>query len=175
MNRRLAFMGLLIAVASILFTVESLVNLPIPWFKLGLANVVTLLALEWWGLTEALIIVVLRSFLGGVLTGKLFHPDLMFSLLGGITAALAMEGFIACGSRWFGYVGISIIGALIKNATQLVLAYILFIRHAGLFSLVPLFLIVSLASGLIVGFLSYAVNRGMAVSVSRLTALSEPS
>ena len=160
MNRKLALVGLFTSAASILFAVESVINLPIPWFRLGLANAVTVLALEWWGIREALVIVSLRSVLGSVLTGKLFHPDFVFSFVGGIVAALAMSLIVVFGRKWFGFVGISIIGALAKNATQLMLAYTLFVRQIRLLSILPLFFISSLISGLIVGLISDVVNRG---------------
>jgi heptaprenyl diphosphate synthase len=162
MNRKLALVGLFVGVGSILFTIESFVSLPIPWFRIGLANAVTVLALEWWGLREALLIVTLRTVLGSVMTGKLFHPDFAFSFAGGIVSALAMWPAARFGKKWFGTVGVSIIGALAKNAAQVALAYAFFVRNIHLFSIFPFFLAVSLLSGIVVGFLAGLVERGPA-------------
>jgi len=165
MTRRLTWIGLLTAAASILFALETPINLPVPWIRLGLANIVTVLVLEWWSLRETLIVVVLRSVVGSVLMGKLMHPDFVFSLVGGIAAALAMWLMVAYGKKWFGFIGVSVAGALVKNAVQLGLAYALVVRHVYLFSILPLLFAVSLISGLIVGFLAFGVNRGFQLAV----------
>ena len=87
-------MAVFVAVASILFMLESLVQNPVPWMRLGFANIVTLLALKWWGLKETLIVVILRVLVGSFLTGKYLHPVFLLSLSGSLTAAGVIAGLM---------------------------------------------------------------------------------
>ena len=156
-------LALLVAIASILFTLESLVQSPLPWMRLGLANMITLLALRWWGMKEAMAIVVLRVLLGSFLVGKFFHPVFLMSLSGGIMAALTMGIVMKSTKEVFSLIGISIIGSFFKNVTQLIVAYLIYVRHFQLFSLLPLFLLSSLIGGAVVGILSHLIDSKLNV------------
>jgi len=159
LNRKLVHLALLAAVASILFAVEELASMPIPFFRLGLANAVTLLVLIGYGMPEALAVVALRVLVGSLLVGTLFQPNFFFSLSGGLASALVMGGVLAVGARWFGLIGISILGALAKNSVQLLLAYVLWVRQSRLLSLLPLFLLLSIVAGTLVGLLTSALLK----------------
>jgi heptaprenyl diphosphate synthase len=147
------------AVGSILFAVEEVVLLPIPFFKLGLANVVTLMVLIGYGFREALAVVVLRVFVGSLLIGTLFQPNFLFSMAGGLASALVMGFVIRWGRGWFGLVGVSILGALAKNAAQLLIAYGLLVRQAKILSLLPLFFLVSIGAGTVVGLITGSLMK----------------
>ena len=136
-------------------------SIPIPFFKLGLANVVTLMVLIGYGVTEAVAVVVLRVLVGSLLIGTLFQPNFFFSLSGGLASALVMGGVLKFGSRWFGLIGISILGAFTKNSVQLFLAYALWVRQDRLLSLLPLFLPLSVIAGTVVGLLTASLMKKM--------------
>ena len=157
LNRKTVLLALLTAVASILFAVEEMASLPIPFFKLGLANVVTVIVLAAYGTPEALTVVVLRVFVGSLLLGTLFQPNFFFSLCGGLASALVMGAVFRFGAGWFGLVGISILGAFAKNAVQLLLAYALWVRQARILALMPLFFVFSIVAGTLVALLSSAL------------------
>jgi heptaprenyl diphosphate synthase len=139
--------------------VEEIVSLPIPFFKLGLANVVTLIVLIEYGFREAIAVVVLRVLVGSLLIGTLFQPNFVFSLSGGVASAMVMGILIRWGGGWFGLVGISIMGALAKNAAQLLMAYWLWVRHVKILSLLPLFFLVSIGAGTVVGLLTGSLMK----------------
>jgi heptaprenyl diphosphate synthase len=132
-------------------------SIPIPFFRLGLANVVTLLILIAYGIPEALAVVILRVFVGSLLLGTLFQPNFFFSLCGGLGSALVMGAVFRFGSGWFGLVGISILGAFAKNAVQLCLAYVIWVRQAKILTLMPLFFIFSVVAGTLVALLTSAL------------------
>lgn len=154
MRKKLPMLALMIAAASILFSVESLIPSPLPLFRLGLANVVTLLALRWWGLKETLIIVVFRTLVASLLTGRLMQPVFVLSLGGGLAAALMMWVLMRATGPVFSLVGISIWGAAAKNAAQLAILAWIYISGNQVFSLLPVFLPMSLISGSIIGLLA---------------------
>ncbi|MCR5033680.1 MAG: Gx transporter family protein, partial [Lachnospiraceae bacterium] len=72
--RKTAYMGLFTAVGLILSYVEALIPFyfGIPGMKLGLANIMVLLAMETVGYLPALFINLLRILLAGFLFGNLY-------------------------------------------------------------------------------------------------------
>ena len=75
---RLIYIAILVAMGSVLHGLEGLIPLPnlfIPGAKLGFANIVTLIAMVLLGQNEALLVTLLRVFLGGLISET-------FSILG---------------------------------------------------------------------------------------------
>ncbi|MBQ6432036.1 MAG: Gx transporter family protein [Oscillospiraceae bacterium] len=88
--RRLALCALLTAIALTIFVVEAQFPLPVPvpGLKLGLSNIVTLFALAAFGWKEALAILLVRVFLGNLITGQMM--SLFYSLAGGLLSFVCM-------------------------------------------------------------------------------------
>lgn len=83
---RISRCALLAALALALTALEAMVPLPvpIPGMKLGVANIVTVVAMFWLGPVDAVIVLGVRIVLAAVLTGQL--ATLPFSLVGGACA-----------------------------------------------------------------------------------------
>ena len=80
---RFAYAGMLIALGFVLSYLESLVTLPLPaGVKLGLANIVVLMAMETVGNVWALVISLVRGNPGGFTFGSMF--SMIFGLSGAI-------------------------------------------------------------------------------------------
>jgi heptaprenyl diphosphate synthase len=150
--------GLLIAMATILSALETAIPNPMPWIRLGLANLATILALKWWGVREAFLIVVLRVFLSSLILGRLFQITFWLSFSGSVAACLGMWLIFRFFESHFSLIGISIFGAVCHNLTQIAVAYFLFVRQPALFSLIPLLLLSSLLSGLVIGIVAHIVS-----------------
>lgn len=163
LGRRLALLALLTAMASILYGVETTIGSPFPWIRLGLANVVTLLVLHWWGLKEGSIVTLFRVILGSLIIGRLFQPVFFFSLTGGLVSVLTMYAVMSLRFPKFGFVGISIIGSLSKNGAQLILAHLFYIRQANLFGFLPVMAILSVLTGFIVGSIAFFIHQRIPV------------
>ncbi len=117
--------ALFASVSLIIFVLESFIPpiVPIPGFKLGLANVVTLSAIYILGRKEAFFILMVRIVLGNLFTGQLM--SMFYSLCGGlmcfgITALL--KSFFQQNTIWT----LGIIGAVFHNIGQTLCAYFLF-------------------------------------------------
>ena len=67
-------MAIMVALRVILHRLEALLPLPSPWIKLGLANLMTLVALVFLGFKEAVIVTFLRVVIGSILKGDFFRP-----------------------------------------------------------------------------------------------------
>ncbi|MCX7781068.1 MAG: Gx transporter family protein [Negativicutes bacterium] len=126
-TKHMVLLGLLTAGAAILHIVESWLPTPAsaPGVKLGLANVVSLFALAFFGPREALYVLGARIVLGGLFSGAIAGPAVFLSISGGMTSLLVM----ALLNRWaqppFSLIGVSVLGATAHNAAQVAAAAIL--------------------------------------------------
>ncbi|HHT27769.1 MAG TPA: hypothetical protein GXZ82_11030 [Firmicutes bacterium] len=153
-SRRTARLGLLLALATVLYVVEAqLPLLPLPGARLGLANLVTLLALYGWGLREAFQIALLRQVLGGMFTGTLLGMPFFFGLAGAVSSTLVMALLLTLGRGRTHPVLVSIWGAIAHNMAQLGVAY-LFIQQRAVLAYLPFLLYLALPSGAVIGYLA---------------------
>ena len=140
------------------FIIENFLPKPVPFFRIGIANVFVLLILIKMNLFSALIVSLSKAILGNLFSGLLFTPVILFSLLSSLFALIAM--YLSIRSKiGFGLIGISIIGSLFHNLTQLGVAYVLLIRNTKIFTLIPIMLIIALITGIITGFITTLLNN----------------
>ena len=151
MTQRIPLFGLFIAIATILFSVESLIPIPMPWFRIGLANIITLLVLIWWGFRYASVVLILRILIGSMLIGKLFQPAFFLSLTGGISSLLAMSLAFRLYPKYLGLIGVSVMGAVSHNLAQIILTYFIYIRHSNIFSFIPFYILAAIVTGCFIG------------------------
>ncbi len=120
--RRLTRLALFIAMGAILHWVEGTLPapVPIPGARLGVANLVTLLAVLTWGARDAIIVAAGRAVLGSLLGGTFGTLTFLMSSGGAVGAALLMS----LGSLTpMGPVGLSVLGAATHNIAQLSIFY----------------------------------------------------
>lgn len=153
-NRRLALDALLLAVALIFSYVEAIFPLtafiPLPSFKLGLANVVIMLAVWTASAADAAIISLLRILVMGLLFGN--PVSIWFSLGGAIFSLLTLIILKKFLSEKFSFVGISVLSAASHNIGQVLFATAFFGINT-VFAYLPLLLSVSTLFGGICGAL----------------------
>jgi heptaprenyl diphosphate synthase len=171
-KKRIAYISVLIAVASTLQIVESLFPHPLPWLRLGLANMITLTSLVIFGYAVAIQVAVLRTILSSFLLGTFFTPGFFLSFSGALVSALVMGGVYSLGrigksnpspQYLFGFsiIGVSILGAVSHNVTQLFLAYLFLIRHKGVFLTLPFLIVAAVVTGFITGYGANYLSREM--------------
>jgi len=121
-THKLVLMSLYIAISLVLSWLETMVPIPfpIPGAKLGLANIVTLLALLTLSPLETLLILVSRIFLSGFLFGS--FASILYALAGGLFSFLVMLLLKKTGQGHIAIPVISIMGAVAHNTGQLVVA-----------------------------------------------------
>lgn len=148
--RKITWLALLAAIGTLLFMVEAVIPRPLPWLKPGLANMTTLTALYLFGLPEALIVAVMRIFIGSLFTGSFMNPAFLLSISGSLVATLIMGACIRYCPHFFSIIGISVLGATMHNVVQLIIASLLFVGHIQLFYLFPLISLSALLTGVLV-------------------------
>lgn len=160
MNRqkRDAVIIILICNAILISLLELIIPIPIPvpGVKLGLANIITIIAIAFLDLKDVLVIVLLRCIVVAVLSKGI--TVLPFSLSGGLLSALAMWLVYKKMPRLFSIKGVSIIGAITHNAAQLVVASVILGETVILYYL-PILLISAIITGLITGTISELTVR----------------
>ena len=156
-SRKVTNLALLVSIGLVLSIIESSFPplLPIPGAKLGLANIATVVALYAFGPGMAIEVTVLRSILGGLLRGSLVGLFLSFS--GGVVSTVVMIAIYLLLDRYISIVGVSVAGAVTHNITQMAAAFLL-IQHAALFFYLPYLVLISVPTGLFVGFVSRRVT-----------------
>lgn len=149
--RQLTRLAMLLALAIVIHTVEALLPVNVVWFRFGFANIISLATLYLFGFRDALLVTLGRIFLGSLAVGLFASPAFILSLAGGTCAIIAMGLAWRLGRSVFSEIGISIIGAVCHNAGQLVVAYLLLIRHEGILLLLPLMILSAIGTGLLNG------------------------
>lgn len=142
--------AILISLALVLSYIEHFIPLqwfiPLPGIKLGLANVVTLMALFFLGRRKAFTILVLRCILSAAFGGGI--SGLAFSVTGGILALSVMCIFKQC--KGISIYGVSVLGAAAHNIGQILVAA-LFMESVYVIGYLPYLLLVSVFTGMATG------------------------
>lgn len=142
--------GLLISCGLVLHYVESLIPVfqVLPGGKLGLANVVTLLAFSWYGTGFAFLVGLLRCFLSSLFSGAV--TMMLYSGAGTILSILTM----ACLKKLFPHtistVGRSMLGAFFFNVGQTAVCAIV-LENVYIFSYLPVLTVLAAVCGLLTG------------------------
>ncbi|MDQ6971071.1 MAG: Gx transporter family protein [Mariprofundaceae bacterium] len=149
LQRKAQWMALLMLAVGIHVFESALPGLG-PWFKPGLANIVTLVALVMLGPKEALMLALARVLVGSLFIGTMFTPTFVMSLSGALAAALVML------AAWrmlpgISLPGVSLLGAVAHMLVQFFIVEALFIQQAALFYLLPPFLLVAALTGWVNG------------------------
>ena len=150
--------SLWVAMASVLQISESLIPHPIPGIRFGFANIVTLIILVNYTFSIALKVAILRTIISSFMMGTFMSPAFLLSFSAALISTLAMGALYRISTKYnqfyFSLVGISVLGAFTHNVAQLILAYFLLIKHAGIFILLPWLSIGAVVMGLISGLIA---------------------
>ncbi len=150
-SRKLAFLGLSVALALILSFVESQIPVftVVPGMKLGLPNLVMVFLLYRIGWKETAAVSLVRVLLVSLLFGN--AQSLVFSLAG---AALSLAGMaLLKKSRLFSPVAVSVTGGVLHNIGQIIAAC-LWTGTAQIAYYLPVLLLSGIAAGILIGLLS---------------------
>lgn len=151
MKIKVAYFGVFTALALIFSYVESLIpiQLGIPGVKLGLANLIIVIALYKMGIKESYILSIVRIVLAGFMFGNLFA--ILYSLAGGILSLTIM--CILKRTDKFSVYGVSMAGGVFHNIGQLIMAAIV-LESISIGYYFPVLLISGLMTGFVIGIIS---------------------
>lgn len=159
--KQISVCAVLIALALALSYAERWIPLqllvPVPGIKLGLANIVTLVALYLFNTKCAFLILIPRCVFGAVFGGGI--TGLAFSLFGGILALAVMA--LMKRVKGLSVFGVSVLGAAAHNIGQILAAMVL-MNSVYIGAYLPYLLLVSVITGLMTGGLCAGVLRVLA-------------
>ena len=153
--RQITTMGMLVALAMVLGFVETLIpiNLGIPGMKLGLANIVVVIALFLFDVKTAVVVSILRIILIAMTFGNM---SMMFYSIAG--ASLSLLSMIAISKiKSFSLISVSIVGGIMHNVGQIICAAFV-VRTNGVFTYLPVLIIAGLVSGAVIGIVAGLIS-----------------
>ena len=155
-TRRVAMLGLLLCLGLILSYVESLIPLPIgiPGVKLGLANLVVVVALWQFRVRDALVLSLARILLAGFLFGSM--ASILYSLAGGLLSLLVMTLLSRAGKLHV--ISVSTAGGIAHNAGQLLCAMAV-VSNLNLLYYGTVLFVSGLVTGLVIGVIAGEVLK----------------
>ena len=163
-NRRLTMAALLAALALIFSYVESMVPSPvaIPGVKLGVANLVVLIALYQLDFRYAIAINMVRIVVSGLLFSGVF--GILYSLAGGMLSLVVM--WILKKTGLFSIVGVSMAGGVAHNIGQILVASVV-VSDIKMFAYLPVLMFSGIISGILIGFICHYVMLALKIDKPR--------
>jgi len=143
---RITTLALLIGGAFALASLERVAPNPFPMVRLGLGNIMTLVAFFTMGASAGVWVTVGRVGLVSLLWGGLLSPTAVLSAAGGAASLFIMVPLFL--SRRFSLYGISMGGAYAHILGQLTIAALVYVRSPGLIALLPVMGTAAILTGL---------------------------
>ena len=149
-TKKVAFLGVFLALALILSYVESLIPFyfGIPGVKLGLTNLIVVVMLYLCGTKEAFGISMLRIILAGFLFGNMF--SILYSAAGGLLSFLVM--YFLKRTKKLHVVSVSVAGGVSHNVGQLLIAAFV-VESYNIFYYMPVLILAGVLTGFLIGIL----------------------
>lgn len=153
---RIAVSAMFAALALIFSYIEAILPLStgIPGVKLGIANLVVILALYNMNFRYAMGINVIRILVAGLLFNGLFGA--LYSLAGGVVSLTVM--WLLKKTGLFSMAGVSMAGGVAHNMGQLLVASAL-VSNLKMFVYLPVLMFSGIAAGILIGITASVVSE----------------
>lgn len=150
--RRIAISALMASLALIFSYIEAILPAApgLPGIKLGIANLVVMIAIYRLDLRYALVINLVRIFLAGFMFSGFYGA--LYSLCGCLLSYAVMCALYKSGR--FSVIGVSMGGGVAHNLGQLCIAAFL-ISNAHVFYYMPVLILSGMISGILIGWLGW--------------------
>lgn len=163
-TRRLALSALLATLALIFSYVEAMIPSPvaIPGVKLGVANLVIILALYQLDFRYAVSINLVRIVISGLLFSGVF--GILYSLAGGMLSLVVM--WLLKKTDFFSIIGVSMAGGVAHNIGQILVACAV-VSDLRMFAYLPVLMFSGIISGILIGFLCHYVMLALKIETKQ--------
>ena len=154
-TKKITQIALLVSIALIIHVVEAQIPpiVPVPGVKLGLSNIITVLALYLLKKREAVLVVLLRVILSSMFSGS--FSSFLYSAAGSVLSLCVMLPLSSALPAKFMYL-LSILGAAVHNLGQILVA-MLVTQTPGLIMYLPVLILSGCIAGLFTGLCATAV------------------
>lgn len=138
--------------SSFITSLENMFPRPLPYFRIGFAFIIIITILNIFTLKELILLIFIKNISVALLFAYIFTPPFYLGLSGGIVSVIIMKKMSRL-NKLFSLFGLSILGAVGNNITQLFVSKYLFKLHDISFLIMPI-LALSLITGSVVGVLA---------------------
>lgn len=118
--------ALLAACCIFLSAFEYIIPKPIPFLRIGIANLPLLIGITLLSFPAFFLLMCLKIFIQGLIYGTLFSHIIVLSAGGTLSSGILMFFIYRFCRKYVSFIGISITGALLSNTVQLYLSGLLF-------------------------------------------------
>jgi heptaprenyl diphosphate synthase len=154
-NNTIAMLG---AFCLFLSAIEYMIPKPLPFMRIGLANLPLMLAIDFLPYSSFFVLMMIKACGQALITGTLFSYIFVFSIAGTLLSGTLMYLLRRAGKKRITFVGIGAAGAMVSNLSQLALAWI-FIFRDNVRYIAPPFLAGGLITGIALGLLCEKFTR----------------
>ncbi|ERJ12484.1 Gx transporter family protein [Haloplasma contractile] len=160
---KLVFISMLVALSIVLGYFDKMIQILTvtpAGYKLGLANIVILTGLYYLKFKDALLLVILKSVIGGLYAGSFMA--FIIGLSGTLLSFFVMYLLLKIARKYLSLIGISVTGSIFHNIGQILVVTLIYGKGiiAYLIYLIPL----GIGTGIFVGFmvttLTTYLNKG---------------
>lgn len=154
-NKRIAFLGLFVALAFVLSYIEYMlpINLGVPGAKVGIANLAVMVTLYTIGEKNAIALSIIRVILVGLTFGNV--SMMMYSLAGATLSLFVM--LIAKKTDKLSMSGVSVLGGVFHNIGQIIVAMFV-LETKSLIYYLPFLIVIGTITGVVIGLVSNLVT-----------------
>ncbi len=159
-TKKMTIVTMLGAMAIILNVVEGMLIPPVAFgIRLGIANVIALIALEMFGIKEMIIVNTLRITIGSLLRGAIFGSTFWVSAGGVILSSIILIILYKLKAT---VIFKSILSAVAHSAGQVIIVIFLY-NQVRMVSVLPVLVVSSLITGIFTGYVSQIVLKRVKV------------
>jgi heptaprenyl diphosphate synthase len=151
-----AFLG---GLCLFLSTIEYLVPKPVPFLRIGIANLPLLIGLDLLAPGQLMLVAALKVIGQGMVSGTLATYVFLFSAAGTFSSTLAMLAVRKLAGPRMSLVGVSVTGALLSNLAQIGLAIGLDLIGQGAWVIAPPFIAAGAVSSALLGWFAERFTR----------------
>lgn len=139
-------LALLAGCCAFLSIIEYVIPKPLPFMRLGIANIPIMISLVIFPTRLSFALVLLKIVSQGIITGTLFSYIFIFSFCGSLAGGVAMIFSKKLFGKNISMVGVSVTGALFSNAVQLLVARFIIFGQAAIVIAPPVIVIGTITS-----------------------------
>jgi len=152
-----------------LHSIENLLPSPLPWLRLGIANIISLITLLLYGFKPAITVTLIRIIVSSIISGTFLGPAFILSFSAGLLSTSVMGILAQLLPNLLSPIGISIIGAFCHNITQLLLAYFIFIHNIEVILILsPIIILLGTITGALNGLITNIIFNNLKKSLKRV-------
>lgn len=156
-TQKIVYLALLSALAIVLHLFDSMISGPLPLgVKIGIANIISLIVIDLYGVKEMFIINIFRVVISGLLTGSIMSYPFFMSC-GGVFLSSIVLALLSQFTK-LPMVSVSIISALFHNIGQLIVVSFI-ISSAAMMPYVFVMMAAAIPTGIFNGIVSIEILK----------------